>query len=128
MKNIGEITMKIKKSIKYIILITGIIIGVTGMIFLNITREENKKILEDQKIINVTKNMARKSKKSEKYKYILKEYNGKLAIFEKGKKEPKMIFNVLINSLPEVDIKELKKGLKIKNEEELNERIEDFVS
>lgn len=64
----------------------------------------------------------------EEYKYVLKEYNGKLAVFGKGKKEPEMIFDVLIESLPEVDVVELKQGLKIKDDQELKDRIEDFVS
>ena len=39
-----------------------------------------------------------------------------------------MVFDVLIDSLPEIDVIALKKGLKIKDENELNERIEDFIS
>lgn len=64
----------------------------------------------------------------EEYKYLLKEFNGKLAVFENGEKAPKMIFDVSIDSLPEVDALALKNGLKIKNEQELNDRIEDFIS
>ncbi len=64
----------------------------------------------------------------EEYKYILKEFNGKLAVFEIDEKTPKMIFDVTIDSLPEVDALALKNGLKIKDEQELNDRIEDFIS
>lgn len=73
--------------------------------------------------INVTT-----SQPVEEYKYLLKEFNGKLAVFENGEKAPKMIFDVSIDSLPEVDALALKNGLKIKNEQELNDRIEDFIS
>ena len=73
--------------------------------------------------INVTN-----SQPVEEYKYLLKEFNGKLAVFENGEKAPKMIFDVSIDSLPEVDALALKNGLKIKNEQELNDRIEDFIS
>ena len=58
--------------------------------------------------INVTT-----SQPVEEYKYLLKEFNGKLAVFENGEKAPKMIFDVSIDSLPEVDALALKNGLKI---------------
>ena len=62
------------------------------------------------------------------YEYVLKEFNGKLAVFQWGEREPAMIFDVPIDSLPEIDANQLKQGLKIKDDQELNDRIEDFVS
>lgn len=69
-----------------------------------------------------------KTELRQEYKYILKEFNGKLAVFKIDKKEPEMILDVSIDRLPEIDIEQLKIGLKIKNEKELNDRIEDFIS
>ncbi len=84
-------------------------------------KNSDEKLVENS--INVTT-----SQPVEEYKYLLKEFNGKLAVFENGEKSPKMIFDVSIDSLPEVDALDLKNGLKIKNEKELNDRIEDFIS
>lgn len=62
------------------------------------------------------------------YLYILKEFNGKLAVFKNNQETPEIIFDVLVDNLPDVDIAQLKEGLKIQTEQELNERIEDFIS
>ncbi len=62
---------------------------------------------------------------SEHY-YILKEYEGKLALFESEEITPKEIFDININIFPENDIKKLQKGILAENEEELIRLIEDF--
>ena len=64
----------------------------------------------------------------EEYQYMLKEHNGKLGVFEQDKKEPYMLLDVNIETLPKIDIIQLKQGLKIKDKQELNDRIEDFSS
>ena len=111
----------LKKS-KYIILSLVIIVAVFITVKFKTSRDEPSDNLV-KKSLNITT-----SQPVEEYKYILKDFQGKLAVFEKNKKDPEMIFDVLIDSLPEVDVIELQQGLKIKDEQELNERIEDFVS
>ncbi len=44
--------------------------------------------------------------------FILKEYNEKIAIFEKGNTKPKKVIDVYINDLPQRDITRLKAGIK----------------
>lgn len=65
---------------------------------------------------------------SETYKYLLKEYNGKIGIFETGSDTPIQIIDIPINTLPEEDIKSLKLGIRVKDVDALNKIIEDFES
>lgn len=112
--------IKTVKKIIYISFILIVIIFLSIFIVFKYKTESDKTI---KKSINVEI-----SEPIKEYKYILKEYQGKLAVFEIDKKDPEMVFDVLIDSLPEIDVIALKKGLKIKDENELNERIEDFIS
>ncbi|MBP0979308.1 MAG: hypothetical protein J6C55_01520 [Oscillospiraceae bacterium] len=118
-----------KKTI-YIILFFFIITSVIVFIKKNNKNNFNKEIQEEfiKNSVNITTSEPIYNNNNNEYQYILKDFQGKLAVFEKDKKDPEMIFDVLIESLPEIDIIELKKGLKIKDEEELNARIEDFIS
>lgn len=60
--------------------------------------------------------------------YIMKEYNGYLAVFNYGSNAPTEVLSVLITDLPEYDQRELRYGLAIYSEQELQQRIEDFDS
>ncbi|MBQ5315820.1 MAG: hypothetical protein J6J52_07365 [Oscillospiraceae bacterium] len=65
---------------------------------------------------------------SEERRYILKEYNGKIASFYYNSEEPIDIFDVSVNSFGEYDKQELYKGIVAYSEEELNRLIEDYTS
>ena len=58
--------------------------------------------------------------------YILKSYEGKIALFTNDSSEPLKVYEVYIRNLPEQDIKELQNGIKAENEEELSRLLEDF--
>lgn len=65
---------------------------------------------------------------SEERRYILKEYNGKIASFYYNSEEPIDVFDVSVNSFGEYDKQELYKGIVAYSEEELNRLIEDYTS
>ena len=73
---------------------------------------------------------AKESKAAEinEENYILKEYNGRIALFTKGKSKPHMIFNVYTDNLPDMDKFKLKDGIEAKSREELRRLIEDLTS
>ena len=58
--------------------------------------------------------------------YILKDYNGSLAIFEGNSAVPLEILDVKTNSLPERDIEILKNGLHAKTLNEIISMAEDY--
>ncbi len=60
--------------------------------------------------------------------YVLREYNGKIASFYKGKETPIDVFDVSVNSFGEYDKQALYKGIFAYSEEELNKLIEDYTS
>ncbi len=95
----------------FIIIIMTIIIG-------SYNSNVDKKIYKPQTNINETI----------KNKYIAKEYNKKIGIFEIDSNTLIYTIEVLVESLPEHDIESLKKGIEIKDDEALNKIIEDFES
>lgn len=60
--------------------------------------------------------------------YILKEYNGKIAIFSSSSDTPTEITNASVSKLPKEDQQSLKAGIKAKDKDELNRLLEDFCS
>ena len=69
-----------------------------------------------------------RSKLNENYDYLLKEYEGKLAVYYYGASKPQEVFEVYISTLPEYDQKQLSRGLPVKDYEELLIRLEDYSS
>ncbi len=61
-------------------------------------------------------------------KYMLKEFNGMLALYENDLSQPKEIYNISISSFPAEDIMKLKKGIVVNGADELNRLLEDYTS
>lgn len=62
------------------------------------------------------------------YDYIIKTYEGRLAVFVKNSKSPDMIFEVYTHQLPEYDRYQLEKGIKVKDYGNLVKLIEDYTT
>ncbi len=60
--------------------------------------------------------------------YLLKEYDGKLAVFLNGEETPFRLLDGSTAFLPENDKEALEEGIFIPDEESLKKRIEDFTS
>lgn len=78
------------------------------------------------------KNTARsitEQTESQQPKYILKEYNGGIAVFTPNSDKPKAEYTqVMVKSLPEYDKMLLKAGIKVYSDKELQRLIEDYDS
>ena len=61
-------------------------------------------------------------------KYILKDYNGRIAVFYDGSETPNEIYEIYTRSLPAEDIEKIEKGIIITGIDELAEILEDFTS
>lgn len=61
-------------------------------------------------------------------KFTLADYNGRLAIFEKGSEKPIEVFEIQTSSLPEQDKEKLKTGIYASSYEELLRLTEDYTS
>lgn len=60
------------------------------------------------------------------YKYTVCEYEGKVAVFIFGEKTPETILNCRIEGLPKTDAENLRKGINVYNDSELQYLIEAF--
>lgn len=61
-------------------------------------------------------------------RYVLKGYQGKLAVFIGNKTEPELQFEVYLHHLPDVDRMQLEEGIAVDDYQELLRLIEDFTS
>ncbi|MBO5066191.1 MAG: hypothetical protein J6D06_08775 [Clostridia bacterium] len=59
--------------------------------------------------------------------YVLKDYNGRIALFYENQEKPLQIYNVFTDSLPYNDAKLLEKGITVKSNE-LNDVLSDYIS
>ncbi len=62
------------------------------------------------------------------YPYLLRTYEGKLAVFTTDLVEPNMVFDVYVRTLPATDQKALENGVRVETYEELTALIEDYIS
>ena len=59
---------------------------------------------------------------------ILGSWKGYVAIFEKDMDEPRQIFPTQITTLPPADQAALEKGIIVRNQRDLNQLLEDYLS
>ena len=62
------------------------------------------------------------------YLYIIREHDGRVAVFARGEDTPEMILERMVHHLPVYDRIQLREGVPVFTEEELQERIEDYTS
>lgn len=55
-------------------------------------------------------------------------WKGYLALFDKGAAEPKQIFPCPVSALPEMDQQALEKGIVVRNQRDLQQLLEDYLS
>lgn len=58
--------------------------------------------------------------------YVLREYNGKIALMEEGASEPLAIYQTPISSLYPADAELIKSGIRLESAAELSQLIEDL--
>lgn len=65
---------------------------------------------------------------SQYIQYTIKEYNGKIAVFENNNTFPENVYDTYISVLPESDQERLKNGITVNDKTELQRIIEDYTS
>lgn len=60
--------------------------------------------------------------------YLLRSYDGRLAVFREGSDTPEMIFDVYTRLLPQSDRERLEEGISAPDYETLTRLIEDYIS
>lgn len=59
---------------------------------------------------------------------VLGSFRGYVALFDKGKAEPRMVYPYATAALPKADQEALEAGIPVKCEEELDRLLEDYLS
>lgn len=59
---------------------------------------------------------------------ILGSWKGYIALFDKGQTEPRQIFPTLVDTLPLTDQQYLTEGILVRNERDLQQLLEDYLS
>lgn len=60
--------------------------------------------------------------------YLLGEYNGRVSVLSPDTREPEMIFDIFVRTLPDADQQLLRQGIRVDTYEELTRLIEDYIS
>ena len=68
------------------------------------------------------------SEETQSVGYLLRDYNGKIAVFKAGEDKPLKIASTHIASLPKQDAKKLKAGISADTRQELEKALEDYCS
>lgn len=58
--------------------------------------------------------------------YTIRDYGGKVAVFEAGSETPLVVYEIYTHLLPENDIELLRRGIKVATQEQLQTRLEDL--
>lgn len=64
----------------------------------------------------------------EPYPYLLRTYQGKIAVFTDNLAQPDVVFEVYVRTLPAYDKQLLDKGIRVESFEKLNRLVEDYIS
>ena len=68
------------------------------------------------------------SQETRQVRYLMKNYGGRLAVFEAQQQSPLLVFDVYVNTLPEYDQQLLQEGISVEGEQQLTRIIEDYIS
>lgn len=60
--------------------------------------------------------------------YLLGEYGGRVSVLSPATREPEMIFDIYVRTLPEADQALLQEGIRVETYEALTRLIEDYIS
>lgn len=60
--------------------------------------------------------------------YTVSEFNGRLAVFEYNSEIPVEIYDIYINTLPDLDYKKIQEGITVYSSESLNIIINEYTS
>ena len=81
-------------------------------------------------VINLTDpaSVSASPEDQDSYLYTILDYEGKVTVLKRGEETPCEIFDTYTSSLPEPDQQELKKGVRIYSDRQLQKAIEDYTS
>jgi len=82
----------------------------------------------EREVPRQTRGTQRESGDDKPYQYMLREYDGRIAVFPAESEEPELVLDVLVKYLPDFDRTQMQQGIHVKDYEELVRLIEDYTS
>ena len=64
----------------------------------------------------------------EDQRYLIRDYNGRIAVFLEGMEEPELIFDIYTKTLPELDQQQLSQGIVVVGYQRMTRLVEDYTS
>lgn len=117
MPKIKENKRKLKIMKKYVVVLLSVTVPVLLCVFGCIGNEKMSKSAKVETTADT------------EYEYSLKDYNGRIALYENGNATPTEVYDIFTESLPSEDAKALKSvGIKAKNKKELELILENYLS
>lgn len=110
------------------ILVVSVITMFAAIYASDVRAEKAEALNNNNERLQVQEEDAIKEVEEAKDIYVLKESNGKLAIFLNDNEEPMEVLNVYIKTLPAYDQDQLHQGIKVESGAELASLIEDYSS
>ncbi len=62
------------------------------------------------------------------HRYVFKDYNGRVACYEEGAKDPFLVTDVVVNDLTELDREMLGKGVVVSGAKAMSRALEDYTA
>ena len=104
------------------------IVSIIVMILSFVSDDSYKSSKADASQDSIIKDVETQDSSQNQNIYILKEYDGKLAVFRENQSKPYQVFNVYVKTLPAFDQGQLKQGIHVDGDDELSSLIEDYIS
>ena len=82
----------------------------------------------DDAVSGIARDIPAQMDGQEEYAYYLREHKGRVAVFLAGEDDPQMELDVLVKYLPDYDREQMRNGIPVKDYEELQKLIEDYIS
>lgn len=112
---------------RFVVTCTAILAVGAGALFLARSPEPQEITAADENVQHVEQTEPASGQEDESA-YYFKEYNGRVAVFLAGEDKPQIQLDVLVKYLPDYDREQMKKGIPVKDYEELQSMIEDYIS
>ena len=111
---------------KAVVALSAILIVLVLLVFLLPTPHQNTP--SHANVSGVAAQVSSESNNSQEKLYIVKSWNGKIAVFQENSNKPVEVTDVRVSTLPELDQKLLNQGIQAQGRAELAKVLEDYCS
>lgn len=110
--------------------LTGVAIAAVAALsfFIASSRQEEEVRPITESVSGIERKSETKEPPEYDYEYLLKEHEGRIAVYQAGANKPEIILDVLVKHLPDYDRSQMAVGIPVKDYDSLISLIEDYTS